>query len=148
MTIRKSVSGYMVYFNNGLISWKSKKQSTVSRSSTEAEYRAIGSVTCEIIWVLKVLFELEVKDLISVSVFWDNDSTIKLALNPVLHERTKHFEIDSHFVRDRISNGVLKLIKISSSEQNADILTKSLSIKQHDFLSTKIGLVDIFKKEK
>lgn len=148
MITRKSVSGYLVYFNNCLISWKSKKQSTVSRSSTEAEYRALGSITCEIIWILKVLFELEVKDLIPVSVFCDNESTIKLALNPVFHERTKHFEIDLHFIREKISNGVIRLVKICSSEQTADILTKSLNVKQHDFLTKKMGVVDVFKSEK
>lgn len=95
LTTRKLVSGYLVYFNNCLISWKSKKQSTISRSSTEAEYRALGFVTCEIIWVLKILFELEIKELILVSIFCDNESTIKLALNPMFHERTKHLKLIS-----------------------------------------------------
>ncbi|XP_052619763.1 uncharacterized mitochondrial protein AtMg00810-like [Lactuca sativa] len=66
---RKSVTGYLVYFGNSLISWKSEKQATVSRSSTESEYRALGSITCEIIWVLKLLFDLGIKSSLPVSVF-------------------------------------------------------------------------------
>lgn len=98
-----------------MISWKSKKkQATVSRSSTESEYRALGSIACEIIWVLKLLFDLGIKSLIPVKVFCDNESAIKLALNPVFHEKTKHFEIDLHFIREKIANGVLEVEKKSS----------------------------------
>nr|KAJ0208562.1 hypothetical protein LSAT_V11C500275050 [Lactuca sativa] len=124
------------------------KQSTISRSSIESEYKALGSITCEIIWILKIMFELEIKNLTLVSIFYDNDTTIKLALNPVFHERTKYFETDFHFVREKISNGLLKMVKINPSDQNVDTLTKSLSIKQHNLLTTKIGLIDVFKKEK
>ena len=94
------------------------------------------------------MFELGIKDLTLVSVFCGNDSIIKLTLNLILHERTKHFEIDLHFVREKISNGVLKMVKTSSSDQNADVLTKSLSFNQHNFSSNKMDLIDVFKKEK
>ncbi|KAI3688864.1 hypothetical protein L2E82_46759 [Cichorium intybus] len=146
MGTRRSVTGYCVYLGSSLISWKSKKQDTVSRSSTESEYRALGSVACEVIWVLKILYDLGIKKMLPVMVFCDNESAIKLALNPVFHEKTKHFEVDVHFIREKVSKGIIKIIKISSENQHADILTKSLSFPQHDYLCKQMGLFDPFSK--
>nr|KAJ0196275.1 hypothetical protein LSAT_V11C700361250 [Lactuca sativa] len=143
LATRRSVSGYMVYLNNCLISWKSRKQSIVSRSSTESEYRALGSITCEIIWILKILFELEVKNLIPASVFCDNSSTINLALNPVFHERTKHFEIDLHFVREKISSGVLKL-KLLRLSDRLRVYVVSFDLSEPDFIAE---IVDILNRK-
>ncbi|GJX28211.1 ribonuclease H-like domain-containing protein [Tanacetum coccineum] len=95
---RKSVSGYCVFYNGNLISWKSKKQATLSKSSTEAEYRSLGSASCEIIWILKIMKDLKVKINLPVSLFCDNKAALQLAVNPVFHERSKHFEIDAHFI--------------------------------------------------
>ncbi|GJT32897.1 putative RNA-directed DNA polymerase [Tanacetum coccineum] len=97
---RRYVTGYCVFMNNSLISWKSKKQNTISKSSTEAEYRTLASVTSEVIWVLKILKDLDCSNLLPVKVFCDNSSAIKIADNPVFHERTKHLEIDLYFVRE------------------------------------------------
>ena len=141
---RKSVSGYLVYLGSSLVSWRSKKQSTISRSSTESEYRALGSLTCEIIWVLKVLYDLGFSNMVLVDVFCDSESAIKLALNPVFHDKTKHFEIDVHFIREKISKGVVKLIKVDSSVQTADVLTKSLVTVKHEFFVERMWLVDPF----
>ncbi|KAL4580716.1 hypothetical protein LXL04_016918 [Taraxacum kok-saghyz] len=99
---RRSVSGYVVFFCGTLISWKSKKQSTISRSSTESEYRALGSLTCELIWVIKILTDLNLK-------FCFLESAVKLAINPVFHEKTKHFEVDVHFIREKIVKESSKL---------------------------------------
>lgn len=85
----RSVTWYLVYFVNTLVSWKSKKQSTMSRSSTESEYSALGTITCEILWILKNLKDVKFDKLTPVSVFYDNESTIKLFLNPVFHEQKK-----------------------------------------------------------
>lgn len=145
LNTRRSVTGYAVYLGGSLISWKSKKQDTVSRSSTESEYRALGSVTCEVIWILKVLFDLGKKELTPVNIFCDNESAIKLALNPVFHEKTKHFEVDVHFVREKISKGILKVEKILSKNQRADILTKALPVSQHSYLCLLLGLIDPFQ---
>lgn len=144
---RKSITGYFVYVGNSLVSWKSKKLATVSRLSTESEYRALGSVTCETIWILKLLFDLGIKDLTPVKVYCDNESAIKLALKLVFHEKTKHFEVDLHFVREKIANGVLKVEKINSSKQRADILTKFLNNAQHNFLVNESGLINLFNSD-
>lgn len=134
LTTRRSVTGYAVYFGKNLISWKSKKQETVSKSSTESEYRALGTATSEVLWILKVLFEFGFKNLQPVKLFCDNESAIKLALNPNFHEKTKHFEIEVHFIRDKITKGFVRVVKIPSNKQIADIFTKSLLLKQHEFL--------------
>ncbi|KAI3781572.1 hypothetical protein L2E82_11589 [Cichorium intybus] len=141
---RRSITGYCLFLGNNLVSWKSKKQSTVSRSSTESEYRALATVTCEILWVLKLMRDLDLKYKVPVSLFCDNQSAILLSLNPVLHERTKHIEIDIHLVRDKVSEGVIKVVKVDSLQQVADIFTKPLGVTQHNFLSKKLGLYDAF----
>ncbi|GJW86918.1 putative RNA-directed DNA polymerase [Tanacetum coccineum] len=99
---RKSITGYCVFLNNSFVSWKSKKQYTLSKSSTEAEYRALTSVTTEVIWILKFLKDLQIDNLLPVLLHCDNNSAIKIAANPVFHERTKNLEIDLHFVREKV----------------------------------------------
>ncbi|XP_071741361.1 uncharacterized protein [Rutidosis leptorrhynchoides] len=131
---RKSVTGYCVFLNGTLVSWKSKKQATISRSSAEAEYRALADVTCEIVWILKLLVELEYKVVLPVDIFVDNKAAIKIVSNPVFHEKTKHFEIDLHFVRDKLSAGVINVNKIESANNVADLFSKGLSGPQHRVL--------------
>ena len=116
LSTRRFVTRYCIFLGESLISWKSKKQPTVSRSSTESEYRAMAIVTCEIMWLMKLLWDLNVKCNPPVSVIVDNNSAIQLALNPVFHERTKHIEVDVHFVRDRVSDGVVKIVKTDTTE--------------------------------
>ncbi|GJZ21087.1 uncharacterized mitochondrial protein-like protein [Tanacetum coccineum] len=128
---RKSVPGYCVFFNNCLISWKSKKQATLSKSSTESEYRAMGSTTCEIMWIIKILKDLKINVTLPVPLFCDNKSAIQIANNPLFHERTKHFEVDVHFIREKIAKCIVKTYKIESSNQIADIFTKHLPESQH-----------------
>ncbi|GJV24560.1 hypothetical protein Tco_1377255, partial [Tanacetum coccineum] len=131
---RRSVTGYCVFLNGNLVSWKSKKQNTLSKSSAEAEYRALASVTSEVTWILKILKDLQCNDLLPVDLFCDSNSAIKIAANPVFHERTKHLEIDLHFVREKILNGVVKTVKVDTANQIADIFTKGLDTLQHNFL--------------
>nr|XP_043611452.1 uncharacterized mitochondrial protein AtMg00810-like [Erigeron canadensis] len=143
---RRSVTSYSVFLGNTLISWKSKKQPTVARSSAEAEYRALATVTCEIIWLLNLLKNLGCeKNMLPVSVHSDSKSAIQIASNPVFHERTKHFDIDLHFTREKIAAGVIKTVKVKSEMNIADLFTKSLGSKQHSFLCNQLGLIDLFK---
>ncbi|GJV05578.1 ribonuclease H-like domain-containing protein [Tanacetum coccineum] len=144
---RRSVTSFYIFMNEPLISWKSKKQNTICKSSTEAKYRALAYVTSEVIWVLKILKDLDCSNLLPVKVFCDNNSAIKIVANPVFHERTKHLEIDLHFVREKILARVIKTEKIDTANQITDILTKGLDIKQHNLLCSKLNLVDMFENK-
>ena len=132
----------MVLFGSSPVSWKSKKQPTVSKSSAEAEYRALSQAAAEVTWLVRLLSELGVPYLQPNTLHCDNQSTIHIAKNPVFHERTKHIEIDCHFTRDKVLEGLLQLAYIPTSHQLADLLTKILPSPQHRELLSKLGMVD------
>lgn len=92
-----------MYLGPNLISWWSKKQTVVARSSAEAEYRSLAQSTAEVLWVQTLLAELKVP-FTTPAIFCDNQSTIAMAHNLVLHARTKHMEIDLFFVREKVLN--------------------------------------------
>ena len=94
---------------NSPISWNSKKQTSTSRSSCESEYRTLAQCSCEAIWIRRLLQELKILDHKPTSLFCDNQSSIKLSYNPVFHEKSKHFEIDYHFTRQKVENNTIKV---------------------------------------
>lgn len=114
----------------------------VARSSAEAEYRAMALTACEVTWLSALLKDLGLTNLPPTVLKCDNHAALAIAANPVQHERTKHVEIDCHYVRDQVKAGTIVPQHVSSSDQVEDILTKILSVKQHQKLVTKLGASD------
>ncbi|PKU78407.1 Retrovirus-related Pol polyprotein from transposon TNT 1-94 [Dendrobium catenatum] len=137
-TDRKSVSGYCNFIGNSLISWQVKKQSTVARSSTEAEYRSLAIAASEVIWLRRLLSDFNLPPQAPMPLYCDNTSAIALANNPVFHARTKHIEVDCHFIRDCIQTKQIIVHHLATQDQIADLFTKSLPIKRFKFLSSKL----------
>ena len=120
------------------ISTPSSKQRVVSRSSAESEYRSLANATAELIWIEALLTELHLSLPLSPDLLCDNLSATQLAANPILHARTKHIEIDFHFIRERVVNKSLQVHFTPSKEQLADIFTKPLPTQRFQSLRTKL----------
>lgn len=140
---RRSQTGYLLMLGGAPISWKTKKQTVVSRSFAEAEYRAMASTVSEILWVRWLLKNLQVHIDTPTMLFCDNQAARHIANNPVFHERTKHVEMDCFFVRERVVSKQILPMRIDSKMQVVDLLTKGLSTSWLRFLLGKIGIFNL-----
>ena len=138
---RKPVGAYCIYLGNNLISWSSKKQSIITRSSVESEYKALASTSAELIWLQFLFFEIGVCCTEKPTIWCDNISATELARNHVYHLRTKHIEIDMHFIRNKVVVGELNIKYVLSAEQVANIMTKPFSFTQFNYLSAKLNVL-------
>lgn len=127
-----------------LVSWRSKKQAVISRSTAEAEHRAMALAVCEMIWLKGLLKELQVLTNETMLLYCDNVAAINIANNLVQFDRMKHVEIDKFFIKEKIDSGALKLKYVKSRNQVADSLTKGLGPKDNELACNKMGLLNIF----
>ena len=116
----------------------------MARSSAEAEYRAMAVATCELIWFKQFLEELKFCKMSPMKLICDNQAALHIASNPIFHERTKHIEIDCHFVREKLTEGVIITKSVSSSNQLVYVFTKPLRGPRIEFISNKLGAYDIY----
>lgn len=137
---RRSTGGFVDYFGLNLISWSARKQATMSRSSTEAEYKSLANATAETIWVEALLSELGVKLKEPPCLWCDNLGATYLSANLVFHARAKHIEIDFHFVRERVARKQLEIRFIPSKDQLADGFTKALRSREFEKFKGNLNL--------
>lgn len=135
---RKSTSGYVFSLGSCAITWTSKKQQAVALSLTEAEYRG----ACEAVWLRRMLGDMQISQAGPTPLFSDNQGVLKLAKNPVFHERTKHIELHCHYIRQLVEDGSIQLLYVPTSEQSTDIFTKPLSPDKFVKFRGSIGVVD------
>ncbi|KAM7488098.1 hypothetical protein LguiB_025582 [Lonicera macranthoides] len=140
-TDRRSITGYCFFLGDSLLTWRSKKQSVVSRSSTEAEYRALADTSQELIWLRRLLDELGAPQASPTTLYCDNRSAIQISHNDVFHGRTKHIEIDCHFIRQHIRSLYIRLMSVTSDDQPADLFTKAHQPSRFQALISKLQLV-------
>lgn len=135
---RRSTTGYLIYHDTNLVSWSSKKQPTVSKSSAESEYRALSHACAETTWLTYLFYELGVSTQFPIYLYCDNLSATYMAANPVFYALTKHIELDYHFVRERVAFGSHQVRCLRSVDQPADSLTKGLLKTRHFVLRSKL----------
>jgi len=138
---RKSVSGHTYLLGGGAISWNSKKQTTTALSSTEAKYMAIFHATCQVIWHQNLLEGLGYPQEELTILYSNNQSAITLSRDTQFHARSKHFDVQNHFVHEKVENGVIDIIYVPTDNNIADIFTKALLKPKHQKFRENLGML-------
>ena len=137
----KSTLGWIFYIAGGPISWKSKLQSIIAQSTTEAEYIAINSATKEAVFIKQLMTELDIYNQAKFPVYTDNNGALALAKNPVFYKRTKHIAVKYHYIRQLIEEGTIDLVYINTKDQKSDGLTKPLDKTKFKEFLVQLGFI-------
>ncbi|KAE8706666.1 hypothetical protein F3Y22_tig00110388pilonHSYRG00007 [Hibiscus syriacus] len=140
---RKSKSGYVFFLRDTAFTWLSKKQLVVTLSTCEVEYVVAGSCVCHVIWLRRLLKELNFAQEKATQIYLDNRSAILLAKNPFHHERSKHIDLKFHFIREHVKEKEIELVHVKSEDQATDIFTKPLSTRLFEKMRNLLGMKDI-----
>ena len=124
--------------------WKCKKKQVVSRSAAETEYKAMATIPIEMVWLIALLDTFGVQHKQLVALYYDSKAALFISVNLVYHERTKHIEVDCHFIREKIQDGVIKTFHVPTRHQLADLFTKPLAQRQFLYLLSKMNLINIY----
>ncbi|OMO87137.1 Integrase, catalytic core [Corchorus capsularis] len=143
LTTKRSCTGYFITLGGSPISWRTKRQEVVSKSSAEAEYRAMAVTVSELLWLWWLLTDLQSPQTEPTPLFCDNQAALHITANPVYHERTKHVEMDCYFVREKAQSREIAPRKISTCAQLADIFTKALGKDRFESLVFKLGVANL-----
>jgi hypothetical protein len=138
---RRSTTGHCFKFRGSRISWGSTRQSTVATSTCEAEYMALTEATKEVIWLCRMLEEMNVKVTKPITLCCDNQGALALAANPGRHKRTKHIDIRYHYIRECVELELVVLKHVGTNDQAADALTKALQATKHEHACSQLNLV-------
>ncbi|CAL2276241.1 unnamed protein product [Prunus armeniaca] len=141
---KRSISGYFTFVGGNLVTWRSKKQNVVSRSSAESEYRGIAQGVCEILCIRWLPAEIGFRPDVATKLHCDGQSAFEIANNPMQHDRTKHVEVYRHFIKEKLEHKFISIPFVPSSEQIADMLTHVVSKRQFENSLNKLGITDIY----
>lgn len=141
---RKSTLGYFMFVGGNLVTWRNKKQKVVALSSAEAAFRGMMNGLCELLWIMRLLTELGFAPTLEMELFFDNKSTIAISHDPVQHDRTKHVEVDWHFIKENLEEQIICFPFVKSEDQLADILTKAVSSKEFYNSLDKLRMRDLY----
>ncbi|KAK4258317.1 hypothetical protein QN277_007775 [Acacia crassicarpa] len=140
----RSTSGYCTFVWGNLVTWQSHKQRVVSTSSAESELRSLSERLKEEIWLKRVADETYTKIESPLKLYCDNKAALSMALNPVQHSRTKHVDVDRHFIREKVEDGIICLSYIPTELQLVDILTKGLPEDKFEGFVCKLDMMSIY----
>jgi len=141
---RKSTSGYFTFVGENLVTWRSKKQNVVALSSAEAEFRGMAKGLCELLWLNRLLTEIDFAPSCEMDLFCDNKAAIDISHNPIQHDRTKHVEVDRHFIKQNLETKVVRFPFVKYEDQLADVLTKAVCSKSFYNSLDKLGIKDLY----
>lgn len=140
---RKSTSGYVFMLGSGAVAWSSRKQHIVTLSTAEAEFVAAAACASQAVWMRRILEKLSLEESECTTILCDNNSTIKLSKNPVLHGRSKHIDVRFHFLRDLTRDGVVELAYCGTQDQLADVMTKPLTLDAFQRFRSQLGVCQV-----